>query len=274
MSVIRTSRCPTTSARTPTASPGDVASVITRTPPAGSKSVWSTSTSCASSARTNTVCGTVTGRPSDSGTPRTSTRTTPVAVTRPSVTAYSSRCVPVCVPCRRKVPASRSGVICTPGRAGTDASRIAPLPPRACTSGSTVTSRPTDACTTKPSATSGTSPARRTVTTSAPAPSSRPSDTWSATVRVSPPAPASVYTTRPSGFPLTASGAGTLARVRYVGSPSGSYQPPSTSVCRRPPSATVPVAGRVCTGGAFSSGWRTATRTSAVAVPPRPSLTT
>ncbi|OUD84849.1 hypothetical protein CMMCAS03_14455 [Clavibacter michiganensis subsp. michiganensis] len=43
--LIRTSRCPTTSARTPTASPGETASVITSTPPAGSKSVWSTSTS-------------------------------------------------------------------------------------------------------------------------------------------------------------------------------------------------------------------------------------
>ncbi|OUE32101.1 hypothetical protein BFL35_01660 [Clavibacter michiganensis] len=165
--------------------------MITSTPPAGSKSVASTSTSVAWSSRTNTVCGTVTGRPSDSGAPRTSTRTTPVAVARPSVTVYSRRCVPTWPPWRRKVPASRSGVICTPARAGTAASRIAPLPPRACASGSSVTSRPTAACTTKPSATSGTSPARRTVTTSSPDPSSRPSDTWSATVRVSPPAPAS-----------------------------------------------------------------------------------
>nr|WP_246865333.1 hypothetical protein [Clavibacter michiganensis] len=62
--------------------------------------------------------------------------------------------------------------------------------------------------------------------------------------------------------------------MRYIGSPSGSYQPPSTSVCSRSPSATAPVAGRTCTGGAFASGARTATRTSAVAVPPRPSLTT
>nr|WP_246865334.1 hypothetical protein [Clavibacter michiganensis] len=192
--LIRTSRCPTTSARTPTASPGETASVITSTPPAGSKSVWSTSTSTswACRARTNTVCGTVTGRPSDAGAPRTSTRTTPVAAVRPSVTVYSTRCVPAWPPSSRKVLASRSGVICSPARAGTAASRIAPLPPRACVSGSTVISRPSDACTTNPSATSGTSPARRTVTTSSPEPSSRPSDTCSATVRVSPPAPASV----------------------------------------------------------------------------------
>ena len=69
---------------------GDWAAVISRTPPAGSKSVASTSTSCELCCSMKAVCGTVTGVSPASCGIVTTTRTSPVAVVEPSVTVYST----------------------------------------------------------------------------------------------------------------------------------------------------------------------------------------
>ena len=63
--------------------------VTMSTPPVGSMSVASTSTSTGCCSRRKAVCGTVIGVVSRSGGAETSTRTVPVAVLVPSVTVYS-----------------------------------------------------------------------------------------------------------------------------------------------------------------------------------------
>ncbi len=79
------------SMRTPSASASasSVRPVTMSTPPVGSMSVASTSTSTGRSSLRNAECGTVMGVVSRSGGADTSTRTRPVAVSVPSVTVYS-----------------------------------------------------------------------------------------------------------------------------------------------------------------------------------------
>ena len=138
----------------------------------------------------------------------------------------------------RKLPASKSGVSCTSGFAGTALRRMSPDPPRTCRSGSILTSWPAVARATKGSATSGTSPGARTETVSTPPAASRPSETTSATLLAAPSPPCSSNTTVPSAVDDSSSGPCTEAEARKNGSPSGSTQSPSTAVVTRPPLST------------------------------------
>jgi len=135
----------------------------------------------------NAVCGTVIGGVFASGAALTLTRMRPVAVSSPSVTAYSISCTPTTSLCSRKVPASKSATMLTSGLAGTLLRRSGADPPRTCSSGDTVTSLPAVASTTKASATMGTDPRERTVTSSAPEPVNRPSETVRPMVLAPPP---------------------------------------------------------------------------------------
>ena len=73
---------------------GSLTPVTSSTPPDGSMSVASTSTSCVACSRMKAVCGTAMGAVFAPGGALTSTRTSPVVVTTPSVTEYSMLWVP------------------------------------------------------------------------------------------------------------------------------------------------------------------------------------
>ena len=89
---------------TPAAGGGGVTPVTSRTPPDGSMSVASRSTSWVVCSRMKAVCGTAIGVVFAPGGALTSMRAVPVAMMTPSVTVYSMLWVPTWSDWKRNVP--------------------------------------------------------------------------------------------------------------------------------------------------------------------------